>query len=85
MKKINFILFGCLCATSHFTYAMDIGVGVHPQDFPDSSQNLIELLKINNISTFRTDYPWSQVEKQKGIYQPVNDKIEQTIKLAKKK
>lgn len=84
MKKINFILFGCLCATSHFTYAMDIGVGVHPQDFPDSSQNLIELLKINNISTFRTDYPWSQVEKQKGIYQPVNDKIEQTIKLAKK-
>lgn len=83
MKKFKFLLFGCLFAISHFTYAMDIGVGVHPQNFPDSPQNLIELLKINNISTFRTDYPWSQVEKQNKVYQPVNIKTEKTIMLAK--
>lgn len=83
MKKIKFILFGCLYLISHFADAMEIGVGLHPQTFPDTSQNLIELLKKNNISTFRTDYFWSQVEKKKGLYQPINGKIEETIKLAK--
>lgn len=66
------------------TYALDIGVGIHPETFPSSPQTLITLLKKNHISTFRTDYPWSQVEKQKGIYQPANEKIENIIQLAKK-
>lgn len=83
MKKIRVLLFGCLCAISHFAYALDIGVGVHPQDFSDSPEKFIALLKKYQIKTFRTDYFWSQVEKKQGEYHPTNVKLEQVIKLAK--
>lgn len=62
---------------------MDVGIGIHPQTFPKNPQDLVAILKNQGISTFRTDYLWSQVEKEKGVYSPVDQRIEETIQLAK--
>lgn len=82
MKKINFFVFCFLFAISHLAYAIDIGVGIHPRGFSGSPEQLIALMKKYNIKTFRTDYFWEEVEKQKGTYKPGNLKIEKTIELA---
>lgn len=84
MKRLNFILLCCLSTISHFAYALDVGIGIHPQGFPGTPEQIIAELQKYKFSTFRTDYPWGQVEKQKGMYQPVDGKIEKTIELAKK-
>jgi len=83
LKRLKLLLLSSLLGMPLATNALNVGMGIHPQDFPQAPENLTKLLKKYEISTFRTDYPWSQVEKQKGIYNPVNDKIEKTIKLAK--
>ncbi|WP_336935959.1 glycosyl hydrolase [Acinetobacter soli] len=83
MKKIKFLLFCCLYTISYFAHAMDVGIGIHPQTFPKNPQDLVAILKNQGISTFRTDYLWSQVEKEKGVYSPVDQRIEETIQLAK--
>lgn len=63
--------------------ALEIGIGLHPESFPNTPEILISELKKYHIKSFRTDYLWNEVEKTKGKYQPANEKTEKTIQLAK--
>lgn len=83
MRFRNLLLFFCLLGVSLSTKAIEVGVGVHPQSFSGTPQKMLDLLKEYKITSFRTDYPWGQVENKKGFYQPADDRIEKTIKLAK--
>lgn len=82
--RLHFILGTSLLGISLSVNAFDFGVCVHPSDGAFTPEKQISLMRQYNILSFRTDYPWSQVETQKGVYHPANDKIEQMIKLAKK-
>lgn len=84
MKKVKFFLFGGFLTVSHLTYALDIGVGIHPRGFSGTPEQLISTLKKYNIKSFRTDYFWEEIEKSKGNYKPANLKIESTIQLARR-
>ena len=46
MKKVKFFLFGGFLTVSHLTYALDIGVGIHPRGFSGTPEQLISTLKI---------------------------------------
>ncbi|MHA3052054.1 hypothetical protein [Acinetobacter sp. ANC 4640] len=83
MKISNLLLSCSLLWVSLSANAIEVGVGVHPQIFSGTSQQMLDLLKKYNVTSFRTDYPWSQVERTKGQYGPANSKIEDIIRLGK--
>lgn len=45
-----------------------VGVGIHPTSYQIPANNLVSLLSKYDIKSIRFDYPWSHVEKKKGIY-----------------
>ena len=49
------------------------GVSAHPENFYGSNEEFIETLVKYNIKAVRFDYPWSQMEKNKGIFTPLSD------------
>lgn len=66
------------------SYSFEVGVGTHLQGFHGSPQEYIDLLKKYNITSFRTDYHWSDVEKEKGIYTSPSNNLDEFIELAVK-
>jgi len=75
---VIYIVTGFGCA-----YAFYPGVGIHPNEFKGSAEELIALMKKYDIKSFRTDYPWSRVEVQKGVLQSSKDTTDNVISLAK--
>lgn len=59
-----------------------IGVGTHPLSYNGDPEDFVKLLKKYNIKSFRFDYPWNMVEKEKGVYNPASDKLDAIINLA---
>lgn len=59
-----------------------LGVGVHPQSFPGGAESLHKEIEKLHANSIRTDYPWYQVEKTKGIYSTPNLEIEETLNKA---
>ncbi|HEI8667933.1 TPA: cellulase family glycosylhydrolase [Serratia marcescens] len=66
-----------------YSYAFYPGVGVHPNEFKGSAEELVGLMKKYRIESFRTDYPWSNVEVQKGILASSNDTTDKIISISK--
>ncbi|CAI1666216.1 cellulase family glycosylhydrolase [Serratia proteamaculans] len=86
MKKLVhiFMMFAIYVASSFgYTYAFYPGVGVHPNEFKGSAEELIMLMKKYDIKSFRTDYPWSKVELQKGVLESSKDTTDKIINIAK--
>lgn len=77
-------LFLALFFLSFSTYSMEKGVGVHPGEFSGTSEEFVGLLKKYKVSSFRTDYPWSRVEKIRGVFSPIDNKTDGIILLSKK-
>lgn len=44
------------------------GVGIHPETFKGDPEGLLKLMKGYGVKSYRTDFPWQQVEKNKGEY-----------------
>ncbi|ENY5349806.1 glycosyl hydrolase [Klebsiella aerogenes] len=78
MRTLKFIML-FLLSFKCYSEDMLVGVGIHPTNFNGTTEQLISLLKHYNITTTRTDYPWSSVEKEKGKYTPGNEKLESFI------
>lgn len=70
--------------TPSLSFAGDflLGIGVHPQSFPGGAESMFEQIEKLHANSIRTDYPWYQVEKTKGIYSTPNIEIENTLKKA---
>ena len=66
------------------SFSFEVGVGTHLQGFHGSPQEYIDLLKKYNVTSFRTDYHWNDVEKEKGIYTPPSNNLDELIELAVK-
>ncbi|HDS1115699.1 cellulase family glycosylhydrolase [Pluralibacter gergoviae] len=78
LKKILFLLlFSGKCIAAQFSY----GVCAHPINFDGDSKIFIKQLKANGFDSVRFDYPWSSVEKNKGVYTPIM-KLDEIIKKA---
>lgn len=78
MRKCSFI-FLFFVSLKSFSSDMIIGAGVHPSSYNGTSAELVSLLKEYNIKSVRTDYPWENIEKEKGIYEAKNKKFEDFI------
>ncbi|AUU07080.1 hypothetical protein B1209_08295 [Raoultella planticola] len=58
------------------------GVGIHPLTHELTDENFFDILLKYNITSFRTDYPWSRVEKKKGVYQDADSRIDSIVNAA---
>lgn len=65
-----------------FSDNMIRGVGIHPLTHELTDENVINILSKYNINSFRTDYPWSRVEKIKGEYQAADVRIDNVVNAA---
>lgn len=86
-KKFLFqalILFSIFFLRTSNASPVELGVQIHAERFNNPPELMISLIKKYNIKSFRTDYNWRWVEKQKEIYTPTKDNIENIIKLSKK-
>ncbi|HAT3731673.1 TPA: glycosyl hydrolase [Serratia marcescens] len=84
MKKIfHIFVFIYLISGVGYSYGFYPGVGVHPNEFKGSAEELIGLMEKYQIKSFRTDYPWSNVEITKGILTSSNDTTDKLINIAK--
>ncbi len=77
-----FLIMPMMLLHSKICYSFEVGVGTHLSGFNGTPQGYINLLKKYNITSFRTDYHWSDVEKIKGVYSPANNKLDELIELA---
>jgi hypothetical protein len=59
-----------------------VGVGTHPLNYELSPTEFVNLLHKYNIKSIRFDYPWALVEKQKGKFKPISDKMDEMILLS---
>lgn len=87
MKKLaHILLIASIYIASGFgySYAFYPGVGVHPNQFKGSAEELIGLMEKYHVKSFRTDYPWSLVEIQKGVLNSSKDTTDRVISIAKK-
>ncbi|EMD1656842.1 cellulase family glycosylhydrolase [Pluralibacter gergoviae] len=80
----KFILF-TLISIPLYSYALIIGVGGHPEGFNGTAADYVSLLQKYNMQSLRTDYLWSEVEKNKGFYGPVNTRTEAVINASYRK
>ncbi|HEP1062503.1 glycoside hydrolase family 5 protein [Klebsiella aerogenes] len=71
----------CLLISS-LSYGFEKGVNVHPDQFPGTSDDIIKILNSYNISSFRTDYSWGQLEKKPGLFVPLDNKTNELINKA---
>lgn len=55
------------------------GVGIHPETFKGDPEVLLKLMKSYGVMSYRTDFPWQQVEKTKGMYNFPNDNFKKLI------
>lgn len=67
---------------SGYSFSFEVGVGTHISGFTGTPEQYINLLKKYNITSFRTDYHWADVEKQRGVYTPASHKLDALINLA---
>ena len=83
LNKMKWYLIAFLCCPFH-AYADNflLGVNTHPQSFPGGANSFIKYIRVTDVNSIRTDYPWYQVEKRKGKYSTPDKNIEQSISLA---
>lgn len=79
----NFFIVVSLIIFPFYSNAIEIGVNVHPNQFPGSSDEIIKILEKNNINSFRTDYSWGQLEKKPGVYVAINNNLNEIINQSK--
>ncbi|HBX2729561.1 TPA: hypothetical protein MHU31_09910 [Klebsiella pneumoniae] len=60
-----------------------VGIGGHPQAFPGTADEYVSLMKEYKFNSTRIDYYWSQIEKNKGVFDPRGNKIEDVIQKSK--
>ncbi|ELW9393947.1 cellulase family glycosylhydrolase [Klebsiella pneumoniae] len=55
---------------SSFAYGENLihGVGVHPYKYKGTSESFVSLMQDYDVQSFRTDFPWGDVESTKGKY-----------------
>ncbi|WP_255562292.1 cellulase family glycosylhydrolase [Rahnella sp. PD12R] len=75
-KVVIFMKILCLMIFCYPFYGMCtiIGVGTHFQGYRGDSENYLVKIKSLGFTSFREDYPWSNVEKTKGSF-AVSDSI----------
>ncbi|EMH4162841.1 cellulase family glycosylhydrolase [Pluralibacter gergoviae] len=80
LKKILLLLLiSGKCIAAQFSY----GVCAHPLSFDGDSKLFVKQLNVNGFDSVRFDYPWSNVEKSKGVFTPIT-KLDEIIKKASK-
>lgn len=60
-----------------YGYCGTVGVGTHFQGYDGPSDVYLEKIKGMGFFSFREDYPWSKIEKEKGVFM-VGDEIKKT-------
>lgn len=65
------------------SFALEVGVNVHPDQFPGTSNDIVNVLDSYNISSFRTDYSWGQLEKKPGFFMPQDNNTNALINKAR--
>ncbi|PRD16790.1 glycosyl hydrolase [Pantoea coffeiphila] len=74
LKKSKFFYLTCLALSLQSYVPLSnaegivAGVGIHPEKFKRDPEELLQLMKNYGVMSFRTDFPWQQVEKKKNKY-----------------
>ncbi|HFI1340971.1 TPA: hypothetical protein ACGPI0_001038 [Klebsiella pneumoniae] len=86
MNKVwSFILLlPSLLFISKFSMAYEVGVGIHPDGYYGNSDSILKLIQKYHFTSFRVDYRWDVIEKEKGVFTPPQNKTEKIIMDAKK-
>lgn len=72
-------IIACSLLVSKNSFPLQMGVNVHPNQFPGTTNDIVEILNTNHIKSFRTDYSWGQLEKKTGVFSPQDDKTNDLI------
>lgn len=49
-------IIACSLLVSKNSFPLQMGVNVHPNQFPGTTNDIVEILNTNHIKSFRTDY-----------------------------
>ena len=82
MFKTTLLIIVISISFASFADDFIFGVGIHPLTQNLDNKRVSNILTGYGFSSFRTDYPWSRVEKIKGIYQTADYKIDNMIDIA---